>query len=79
MYADPTDKEQTEHLAKQEHLPEGQRQKIPLAKEIRSRAGVLDGIQVPAKWAARLGQCFSTTEQTIEISKDEVLLLLLLL
>jgi hypothetical protein len=73
MYADPTEKEQKEHLETQAHLPEDKRQRIPLAKEIRSRAGVLDGIQVPAKWAARLGQCFSTTEQTIEISKDEVL------
>lgn len=34
---------------------------------------MLYGVQVPALWAAHLGQCFSTTEQTIEISKHEVL------
>jgi hypothetical protein len=73
MYANPTEKGQREYLARQGHLPERQRQTTPLAEEIRRRAGMLYGVQVPALWAAHLGQCFSTTEQTIEISKHEVL------
>ena len=61
-----------ERVCVQAHLPEDERVAIPLAKQIREKAGMLDGIQVPAKWAARLGQCFSTTSQTIEIAPDEV-------
>ena len=44
----------------------------PTAQDIRARAGTLDSLRVPAKWAARLGQCFSTTADTIELAPNEV-------
>jgi RNA-dependent RNA polymerase len=44
---------------------------VPTAEDIRRDAGALSSIKVPAKWAARLGQCFSTTSDTIEIVLHE--------
>ena len=40
---------------------------VPTAQDIRREAGALSSIRIPAKYAARLGQCFSDTTSTIEI------------
>ena len=62
MYSDPTEEELHAHAASP----------IPTAADIRWGAGVLDQILTPAKWAARLGQCFSSTSQTTVIAEHEV-------
>lgn len=46
--------------------------RVPSAADIRLEAGVLRSIRVPARWAARLSQCFSTTNGTIDVAAKEV-------
>ena len=47
-------------------------QRVPTANDIRQRAGALSSIRIPAKWAARLAQCFSTTQETITLRRQDV-------
>lgn len=44
----------------------------PTAHELRAQAGALSALRIPAKWAARLGQCFSTTAETIVLDSQDV-------
>ena len=51
---------------------EGDGAQIPTAQEIRASIGDLSNISIPAKYAARLGQAFSTTKSTIQIQANQV-------
>ena len=44
----------------------------PTAAEIRGHAGELHGIRIPAKFASRLGLCFSSTYATCDFRPDEI-------
>lgn len=44
----------------------------PTAAEIRGQAGELQGIRVPAKFASRLGLCFSSTYATCSFAASAI-------
>ena len=44
----------------------------PTAQQIRASAGELANIRIPAKYAARLAQCFSSTYETFQLSSEHI-------